>query len=80
MGRMMAMRMVPVAAQVIANVKAAAYVKATGRVTLARPCAHVMIGFAPAVKGGLMGGVRFIVNAVDQTTYDPSRADRKSVV
>lgn len=76
MGRMMAQRLVPVAAKVIANVGAAAYAKATGRITLSKPCAHVMIGFAPAAPGGKMGGVRFIVNAVDQATYDPSRADK----
>lgn len=76
MSRMMAQRLVPVAAKVIANVGAAAYDEATGRLTLPRPCAHVMIGFAPAVNGGLMGGVRFMVNAVDQDTYNPSRADK----
>lgn len=69
-------RPVPVAGRTVTVQLAAAYTVANGRITLPRPCTFVSLIFTPNTPGGAMGAVRFMINAVDQDTYDPSRADK----
>lgn len=69
-------RSVPVAGRTVAVQLAAVYTGANGRITLARPCTFVSLIFTPNTPGAAMGSVKFMINAVDQDTYDPSRADK----